>query len=407
MRVLISGASITGPVLAYWLDRYGFDVTVVERAPELRKTGGHAVDLFGPAMEISEKMGVLAALQELATGTTLMSVRREGGKHTAKIDATKLLGTLTDRHIEIMRDDLSEVYYKAGRERVEYLFGDSITAISDDGDVTFERTQPRKFDLIVGADGLHSNVRRLTFGEEAGLTKFLGAYLAVFSVPKSVAVEGDSIGFSGPGRMAMVYTARHLDDARAVFVFRSPTELGYDHRDVEGQKVLLRNAIGGMDPQVDGWLTELDTSAHPVRFYFDAITQLQLESWSRGRVTLAGDAGYCPGPGVGGSTSLAVYGAYVLAGELAQAGGDHRVAFPAYEQIMLAPVLRSRAFAQRVAKTIVPSSTAGVLALMAGGRLISVLPSAITKRLAKLNESGVRMHDAMHVPDYQAIAKTG
>ena len=116
-----------------------------------------------------------------------------------------------------MRDDLSEIYYDAGRDDVEYLFGDSITAISHDGEVTFEHAAPRRFDVIVGADGLHSNVRRLTFGEEAGLTRFLGGYLAVVSAPRTLANHGEMNGHIGVGRLAAIYTAEHLDDARAVF----------------------------------------------------------------------------------------------------------------------------------------------------------------------------------------------
>ncbi|MBV8862740.1 MAG: FAD-dependent monooxygenase, partial [Mycobacterium sp.] len=182
MHILISGASIAGPVLAYWLTRHGFEVTVVERAPQLRKTGGHAVDLFRPSMEISEKMGVLPTIEGLATGTDALTLYREGARRPVHIDLTKLVNVASDRHVEIMRDDLSEAYYDAGREHVEYLFGDSITAISSDGEVTFEREAPRKFDIVVGADGLHSNVRRLVFGEDAGRTQFLGGYLAVLSV---------------------------------------------------------------------------------------------------------------------------------------------------------------------------------------------------------------------------------
>jgi 2-polyprenyl-6-methoxyphenol hydroxylase-like FAD-dependent oxidoreductase len=164
MRVLISGASISGPVLAYWLTRYGFEVTIVERAPALRKTGGHAVDLFRPAMEISEKMGVLPKIEALATGTDVLTLYRKGAQRAARVDLAKVTGAISDRHVEIMRDDLSEAYYDAGRDHVEYLFGDSITAISPDGEVSFEHAAPRRFDVVVGADGLHSNVRRLVFG---------------------------------------------------------------------------------------------------------------------------------------------------------------------------------------------------------------------------------------------------
>jgi len=401
MRILISGASVAGPVLGYWLTRHGFDVTVVERAPVLRKTGGHAVDLFRPAMDITEQMGVLPRVEALATGTNRMTVHREGARRSGTIDLGKIYRAASDRHVEVMRDDLSEIYYDAGREDIEYLFGDSITSISDDGDVTFEHAAPRKFDIVVGADGLHSNVRRLVFGEESRFTHFMGAYLAVVSVPDSLKLNGEALNHFGPGRMAGVYSADHLDDARAVFLFRSEHELDYHHRDVPRQKELLRAAFAGMHPQVDGWLAELD---HTPNFYFDSITQLRMDTWSRGRVTLVGDAGYCPGPAVGGSTSLAVLGAYVLAGELAAAGGDYERAFAACEQEMAELVQSSRAFALGVAKTVVPSSRAGVWALARGGQLISALPAGLVRLLAKLNTKGVRMHDSMQVKDYSTLA---
>jgi 2-polyprenyl-6-methoxyphenol hydroxylase-like FAD-dependent oxidoreductase len=397
MRVLVSGASIAGPVLAYWLTRHGFDVTVVERAPTLRKTGGHAVDLFRPAMEISENMGVLPRIEALATQTDRMTMHREGKAQPIEVDLTKIYAAASDRHVEIMRDDLSEIYYDAGRDDVEYLFGDSITAIDHDGEVTFERAAARGFDVIVGADGLHSNVRRLTFGEDAGLTRFLGGYLAVVSTPRTLANLGEMNGHIGVGRLAAIYTAEHLDDARAVFLFRSKEELPYEHRDILRQKELLRDAFAGMHPQVDRWLEEVEATP---AFYFDAISQLSLDRWSRRRVTLVGDAGYCPGPAVGGSTSLAVLGAYVLAGELARADGDYLRAFAAYELQMREPVHLSRSFARGAAQTIIPGSRAGVWALSRGVQLASRMPAPLSRALAKLNTKGLRMHDSMEVPDY-------
>lgn len=397
MRVLVSGASIAGPVLAYWLTRHGFEVTVVERAPALRKSGGHAVDLFRPAMEISARMGVLPRIEALATGTNRMIMHREGRPRPFEVDLTKIYAATSDRHVEIMRDDLSEIYYAAGRDDVEYLFGDSITAIDHDGEVTFERAPARRFDVIVGADGLHSNVRQLTFGDEAGLTRFLGGYLAVVSAPKALATAGEMTLHVGVGRLAGIYTAEHLDDARVVFLFRSERELDYHHRDALRQKQFVRDRFTGMHEQVDGWLGEIDRTP---AFYFDAISQLRLDRWSRRRVTLVGDAGYCPGPAVGGSTSLAVLGAYVLAGELARADGDHLRAFAAYELQMRDPVHRSRAFARGAAKGIIPGSRPGVWALTRGAQLVSRLPGALSRSLAKLNTSGVRMHDSMPVPDY-------
>ncbi|MHA3019386.1 FAD-dependent monooxygenase [Mycobacterium sp. BMJ-28] len=393
MHVLISGASIAGPVLAYWLTRQGIDVTVVERAPALRKTGGHAVDLFRPAMEISERMGVLPQVMAQATGTTRLNIYRPGNSRPARIDYVKLIGIMSDRHVEIMRDDLSEIFYDAGRDDTEYLFGDQITAISQDGAVEFRHGPPRRFDLVVGADGLHSGVRGLVFGDVA--ERFLGGYLSVVSVPKSLAREGDMTGYYAPGHVAMVYTADHLDDARAVFIFRPREPLDYDHRDAPRQKAQLRQAFTGMSAEVDRWLAEVDGTP---TFYFDAITQLQMPTWSRGRVTLVGDAGYCPGPAVGGSTSLAVYGAYVLADALAKANGDHRAAFADYERTMAAPVAGARTMARTNAKTIVPGSRVGVTALMGVARLISALPLGVTQSLARRNPSGVRLYDTMPLP---------
>ncbi|OBI89297.1 FAD-dependent monooxygenase [Mycobacterium asiaticum] len=400
MRVLISGASISGPVLAYWLNRYGFEVTVVERAPTLRKTGGHAVDLFRPAMEISEKMGVLPQIEASATGTSRLTIHPQGAKRPVVVDVSKLVAAASDRHVEIMRDDLSEAYYGAGRDHVEYLFGDSITAISSDGEVTFQRAARRSFDVVVGADGLHSNVRQLVFGTDVGRTNFLGGYLAVHSAPKDLALDGESTAYFGPGRTAMIYTAKPLEDARVVYLFRSKVELQYHYRDVLRQKDLLRERFAGMNPEVGVWLDELDRTP---AFYFDSITQLQLDTWSSGRVTLVGDAGYCPGPAVGGSTSLSVFGAYVLAGEMAQARGDYRRAFAEYERQLADPVRRSRAFARVTAKRLIPDSTRGMWALTRAAQLMSVLPTGVTRAITRLNSKSVRVFDSMQFKDYSRV----
>ncbi|WP_326709577.1 FAD-dependent monooxygenase [Streptomyces sp. NBC_01474] len=214
MRILVSGASIAGPVLAYWLVRHGFCVTVVERAPTLRKTGGHTVDLFRPAMNISEKMGVLPRIEERATGTNRMTVHQERARRPVRVDLSKIFNATSDRHVEIMRDDLSEIYYDAARDDVEYIFGDSITAISPDGEVRFENAAPRRFDLVVGADGLHSNVRRLTFGDESRFSAFIGAYLGVLTWPNLSGLDSELLIHVGVGRTVGTYGARHLGDAR-------------------------------------------------------------------------------------------------------------------------------------------------------------------------------------------------
>ncbi len=402
MRVLIQGASIAGPVLAYWLTQSGHAVTVVERAPGLRKTGGHAVDLFRPAMEISERMGVLPHIEARATGTTTLMVHRPWSSRPARIDYLKVERTMSDRHVEIMRDDLSEIYYAAARDDVEYLFGDHITSISGDGDVTLAEGPQRRFDIVIGADGLHSGVRQLVFGDVR--EHFLGGYLSVVSVPKSLAHEGQMTGYFEPDKVAMVYTADHLDDARAVFIFRPESALDFDHRDIARQKNQLRDAFAGTSAEVDIWLDELRRTP---TFYFDAITQLEMAGWSRGRVTLVGDAGYCPGPAVGGSTSLAVYGAYVLACELARASGDHTAAFAAYERTMMPSVLGSRKLARVNAKTIVAGSRLGVMGLIGVGRLISALPLRLTQSLARLNSRGLRLYDTMPLPEMTPKLPTG
>ncbi|UVS81529.1 FAD-dependent monooxygenase [Actinokineospora sp. UTMC 2448] len=399
MRVLVSGASIAGPVVAYWLVRYGFEVTVVERAQRLRKAGGHAVDLFTPAIDISERMGVLDEIQAKATGIDRMVVHRPGSARPVGVDIGKVFTAISDRHVEVMRDELSEIYYTAARDDVEYVFGDSITAIDPDGTVAFERGAPRRFDIVVGADGLHSNVRSLVFGPEKDFTDFIGAYLAVLSMPGRHADPGVFTGHFRPDRVVGVYGDRHGGDARAVFLFRSDP-LEYHYRDTDRQKALLRAAFAGMDPMVDAWLGELDAGG---AFYFDSITQLRMDTWSRGRVTLVGDAGYCPGPAVGGSTSLAVLGAYTLAGELAAAGGDPERAFPAYERAMADPVRASRAFARGAARSLVPTSRFGVWALVNGSRLVAALPTPIARALARLNTKGVRLHDTMEVKDFSGV----
>ncbi len=403
MRVLISGASIAGPVLAYWLNKYGFEVTVVERAPAPRKTGGHAVDLFRPAMQVVTKMGLLEAIRAKITGTDAIVIHRDGAK-PVEVDLRKVYTALSDDHVEIMRDDLSEIFYDATRRDVEYVFADSISSISVDGDITFEHGAPRRFDVIVGADGLHSNVRSLTFGPESRFTTWIGAYLSVVSVPNYLRLDGVMEIAAEVGRIAGVYSAAHMDDARGVFLFRTAEPLNYHHRDVPTQKLLLGQHFGDMGWEVPRLLAELDDTP---AFYFDSITQLRLDTWSRGRVTLVGDAGYCPGAAVGGSTSLAVVGAYTLAGELAAHAPDHSAAFAAYEREIGDYVQRSRTFAIAAAKKIVPAGRRDLWVLVRTARLISLLPASVSRAVAKLSEKGLRLHDTVTLKDYTRMDTVG
>ena len=398
MDVLISGASIAGPVTAYWLRRSGFRVTVVERAPALRKTGGHAVDLFAPAMDIVERMGLGDQVEARSTGTERMVVLREGARRPTTIDLRKLMAGFSRRHVEIMRDDLSEILYDATRDDVEYVFGDHVTAIGDDGEVTFANGGPRRFDLVIGADGLHSGVRGLVFGPESAYTRWIGGYIAVASIPNYLDLRNEMRGFAGVDRLGGLYSAQHMTDARAMFLFRTPTELSYDRHDGAAQRRLLREQFGDLGWEIPRLLDETDRAS---AFYFDSITQLRLEHWTRGRVALVGDAGYCPGPAVGGSTSLAVVGAYTLAGELAAAGGDPARAYPAYEAALGEYVRSSRTFAVTMAKRIVPTSRAMTWAMTTGVQLFTALPTALARRIGTAGATG--LHESVAVRDYPEL----
>ncbi|MEO3795570.1 FAD-dependent monooxygenase [Nonomuraea sp. B10E15] len=398
MRILISGASVAGPVLAYWLNQYGYRPTVVERAPTLRKTGGHAVDLFRPSLRIVERMGLRDAVLDSEVGTERVTFLMEGAG-PIRLDHHSALGVTSSEHVEIMRDDLSEIFYDATRDDVEYVFGDSIASIGDGRDevqVTFERGSPRSFDLVIGADGLHSNVRGLTFGEERAFSRHLGGYVAVATVPDHLGLSAEMITMAVPGRVLSMYSPRHLDEARAIFMFRPPGRLDYHRRDTARQKELLLEHFGGIGWEAPRLLAELDRAP---AFYFDEITQLRLDSWSRGRVSLVGDAAYCPGPAVGASTSLALIGAYVLAGELAAAGGDHTAAFPAYEREMAGYVRRARTYAERMVKQVIPGTRAQLWAGAQTMRLVGALPAPLGRALSKrVNSMGV--HENIEIKNY-------
>lgn len=401
MRILISGASIAGPVLAYWLKQHGFSPTVVERAPKPRKTGGHAVDLFRPAMEIVERMGVIDGVLARATGSDHITLMRAGSSSAVEVDVERLMAAFSDRHVEIMREDLSELLLDATHDDVEYVYGDSITALAEDEhgvDVRFEHGPARRFELVIGADGLHSNVRRLVFGEEQQFTSHLGAYLTVVTLPNYLDLTSHSLLLGAPGRLAALYSARHMDDARAVFMWRSP-RLDVHHHDVARQKAIVRATFGDLGGEVPRMLDELERTP---AFYFDAITQLRMDTWSRGRVSLVGDAGYCPGPAVGGSTSLAVVGAYVLAGELAAASGDHRRGFAAYERAMADYVTHSRSFARGMARQLLPDTRLELWAMAQGMRLLSHVPTGLARSVAKLGRKRVRLHDEVEIRSYAA-----
>jgi len=353
--ILISGAGIAGPAVAFWLRRYGFNPTVVERAPAPR-AGGQAIDLRGAARQVADRMGILDDVRRAHVGTRGMSYVNDANQRLASMPAD-LLGDSGGAiaEIEIMRGDLVSILYAATRDDVEYVFDDAITAISqgDDGTkVTFDRGEPRSFDLVVGADGVHSGVRGLAFGEESEFVGDLGAYVAIFTTANHLDLDGWELLYNVPGKAAGMYPARHNAEARAVFFFASPP-LAYDRRDLDQQKRLLADAFAQEAWEVPRLLETMWTAPD---FYFDSVSQVHMDHWSAGRVVLVGDAAYSPSPMSGVGTSMALVGAYVLAGELAAAAGDHRTAFGRYEAELRDYVAQGQKLAKGNAVGLIPRS---------------------------------------------------
>lgn len=324
-NVLISGASVAGPALAHWLGRHGFKPTVVELAPALRQ-GGQAVDFRGAAhLTVLDRMGLLPALRRFQTGGSPIRFVDEHGRTLLHLPAEFAGGEL-----EVLRGDLARVLYEHSAPHTEYLFGDSVTGLTETPcgvRVDFRSGVSRDFDLVIGADGLHSNVRRLAFGPEEAYVSHLGYYAATWQLPNELGLPQGSVGYNAPGRLASV-GADHRDPARAgaFFVFAAP-QLSYDRHDPEQQKQLVNDAFCDLGWEVPRLLASLHRAPD---LYFDSISRADVDTWSRGRVCLIGDAA-C-GATIGGmGTGTAVVAAYVLAGELARAGGDHRTAFTRYE----------------------------------------------------------------------------
>jgi 2-polyprenyl-6-methoxyphenol hydroxylase-like FAD-dependent oxidoreductase len=370
MRVLISGASLAGPSLAFWLVRAGHEVTVVERAARPRQ-GGSPIDVRGPAVDVADRMGLLPAIEAARTHTEGIEVVNARGRRTASFPA-EVYAEPGGRDIELERGDLVKLLYDASKDGADYRFEDSVASLSQDAggvDVTFVHGRPQRYDLVVGADGTHSIVRRLVFGEESRFLRHLGLYGSLVAVNPELGRENWGVLHNVPGKLAGVY--RYHGKADAVFMFRSP-ELSYDYQDQDQQKKLLTDAFAG-----EGWQVPalLDAVRATDDLYFDSVNQVHMPTWSSGRVTLVGDAAYCASPLSGMGTTLAMVGAAVLADALAAGPMDE--AFARYEREHRPLVAKAQASVSRGAGMMVPETS---FALWRRNQLTKVVPAVLAVR---------------------------
>lgn len=346
LKVLISGASVAGPTLAYWLARSGWHVTLLERAAGPRQ-GGQAIDVRGSAVDVLKKMDLATRARELRTRMKGVSAIDADGVEVWRSEERTFSGGRFDSgDIEILRDDLSHLLSGSLGDGVERMWGDTIQAIegrAGDVAVSFEKAEPAHFDMVIGADGLYSNVRQLIFGTPAGVIESLGTGLAVFTAPNSIDLQDWQIAHREGAGGFLVYTARENKELRVALGF--PLEAADEGRlSIEDQKQLVAMRCAHMRWHVPQLLAAMWEAPD---FYFGAVAQVHLTKWSKGRVALVGDAAYCPSPFSGQGTSLAIVGAYVLAAELAKTPGDHGRAFSRYQQRMKHYVDLNQALARK------------------------------------------------------------
>ncbi|MFE6834860.1 FAD-dependent monooxygenase [Streptomyces sp. NPDC057705] len=358
-EILICGAGIAGPALAYWLRRGGFTVTIVERAPAPRP-GGQTVDLRGAGRTVIERMGLMDRARAETVDQRGLALVDTDGRTTARLPADGFGGEGIVSEIEILRGDLARLLYEASLPDTEYLFDDTVTGIDQHADgvtVTFENAAPRRFALVVGADGPHSVVRGLAFGPERDFVRPIGLYTSWFTAFDGLDLDGWFVMHNAPGGLVVSARPGRLPgEIKAGFSFRSPP-LSYDRRDIAAQQELLARRFAHV-----GWETPrlLRAMSAAPDFFLDSMGQVRLDSWSRGRVALLGDAGYCATPLTGLGTSLALVGAYVLAGELAAAGGNHGVAFRRYDTVMRPYVSQAQQLPPGGAAGYAPSGRLGI-----------------------------------------------
>jgi len=355
--VLISGAGIAGPTLAYWLERAGYAPTLVERAPALRR-GGYVIDFWGLGYDIAERMGLLPAIDRAGYHVRELRIVDDDGRRLAGF-GTRVFDELTgSRFITLARSDLSRLLYEAMSDSTEVIFDDEIVALEEQTEhveVHLRRGGARCFDLVVGADGLHSQVRRLAFGPQSAFERHLGYGVAAFEVHAyDSRDENTYLMHTEPGRMIGRFA---LHGGRTLFVFIFADDAGRWPATLADQKSRLRDIYRGARwewPQIADALDCCDD------LYFDRVSQIKMDRWSKGRIALIGDAAFCVSLVAGQGSALAMISAYVLAGELARAAGRYRDAFNAYEARLRSYIDAKQRGAERFAAAFAPRTSYGL-----------------------------------------------
>ncbi|AIJ17491.1 FAD-dependent monooxygenase [Streptomyces lividans] len=362
-EVLIVGAGVAGPALAYWLSRNGYRPTVVEHARQLR-SGGSAIVVKGPAVPVADRMGILPQLRELATRNRSLTLLDPGGRRILQLPLTSDKAPT----VEVTRADLSEVLHRSAQAVAEFVFDDTVIALDQDEggvDVTFRRSGPRRFDLVVGADGMHSTVRRLVFGPERQFANDLGLYGATVPLaPDAVEDPTEMTMLTVPHRMLVLHPSRTTP--LAIFTFRVAQPAPHDRKNIALHKQTVADAYADVRWRAPELVAAfLD---HPAP-YFDPLSTARVPSWSRGRVVLLGDAAAATAL-LGDGSSMAMAGAYALAEELAAHPGDHARAFAAYESRLRREVGPRQRRVGLLSGLMVPRTRPGLAVRNAVGRAV-------------------------------------